>query len=80
MIKLKMNIHCRKHTSAIFFTEPKFYCGKNPIGRTILVLSTISDEYLVSSSYMTPALKKDVGVRKAIRLQSLQNEISKYLR
>ena len=80
MIKLKMNIHCRKHTSAIFFIEPKFYYDKNPIGRTILVLSTITDEYMVCSPYSTPALKKDVGIRKAIRLQLLQNEISKYIR
>lgn len=80
MINLKLNLFCPKHTSAIFFIDPTFYYDKNPIGRTILVLSTISDEYMLRSSHSTPAFKKDVGVRKVIQLQILQNEISKYLR
>lgn len=80
MINLKLNLFCPKHTSAIFFIEPKFYYNKNPKGRTILVLSTISDEYMLRPSHSSPEFKKDVSIRKVIRLQILQNEISKYLR
>ena len=81
MIKLKMNIHCPKHTSAIFFKEPKFYYNNIPIGRIILIFNTTSEAYDIDIPlHQALYLKDNTDVRTAIRLQILQNEISKHLR